>query len=206
MGCGASGLQGQPCRAAPDAFCALREKASQSPCPIAPLSKAARYPAPWCATSAGAGRTGNRRAHASSSGCPTPADHRPSRRGDRRIPASRSGRTAPPAARRFPAAAGLRSPGHQPVDVDRLAAGLLVGAEHRMRRLGGGADAAFAAQRRAVIVEMQRAAAVELRLDGGIERVVGGSAAGEQRVAAIGRDLERIQQRAVVRHLGWIMS
>ena len=33
-------------------------------------------------------------------------------------------------------------PGHQPVDIDRLAAGFLVRAEHRMRRLAGGADAA----------------------------------------------------------------
>ena len=53
---------------------------------------------------------------------------------------------------------------------------------------------------------MERAAAFELRLDRGIERVVGGGAAGEQRVAAIARDLERIEQRAVVRQLVWIMS
>src|SRR5262245_40982900 len=33
--------------------------------------------------------------------------------------------------------------GHQPVDIDRLAAGLLMGAEHRMGRLRGGPDAAL---------------------------------------------------------------
>ncbi len=84
---------------------------------------------------------------------------------------------------------GLRHVGdahrHQPIDVDRLAAGVLVGSKGRMRAFGeGDGAAAVAFLRRAVIVVVHRPPALQLAADCGIEGVVGGIAAGEQRVAA----------------------
>jgi hypothetical protein len=104
-------------------------------------------------------------------------------------------------------ALGLRqvddADGHEPVDVDGLAPGVLVGAKHRVHALGeGGGAAAVALLGRAVIVVVRRVAAFELAADRVIERVVGRVAAGEQGIAPRRRDLDRIKQRRLARHLG----
>src|SRR5262245_16817249 len=92
---------------------------------------------------------------------------------------------------------------HQPVHVDRLAAGVLICAEDRMLAFGECRRAlAVAALGRAVIVMMQRLTALEPRPHRRIERVIGGVATGEQRVAAGGWNLHRIEQRRLARHLG----
>src|SRR5262249_40747510 len=93
--------------------------------------------------------------------------------------------------------------GHQPVDVDRLAPGLVVRAKDRVVGLGEGLDPVRAAARGgAVVVMMKGAASLELLPETGIERLVRRIAAREQRIAAMARDLHRVEQRAVVRNLG----
>ncbi len=91
---------------------------------------------------------------------------------------------------------------HQPIDVDRLLAGVLVGAEHRMHAFSENLGAfAVAALGRAVIVVVQRLAAFEPLADRRIERVIGGIAAGKQGVSAGRGNLDRIEQSPLARHL-----
>src|SRR5206468_8699318 len=79
----------------------------------------------------------------------------------------------------------LHADRHQAVDVDRLAAGILMRAEDRMHafaeRLGA---LVVAALDRAIVVMVYGATAFELVADCGIERVIGSIAAGEQGIAA----------------------
>src|SRR5712691_4281338 len=92
---------------------------------------------------------------------------------------------------------------HQPVDVDRLAVGVLIGAEHRVDALAEGFGAfAIALLGRAIVVVMDGLAAAELVARRGIERVVGGIAAREQRIAAGVGNFDRVKQGRLVGHLG----
>ncbi len=92
---------------------------------------------------------------------------------------------------------------HQPVDVDRLAAGVLIGAEHRVDALAERLGAfAVTLPGRAIVVVMDGLAAAELVAHRGIERVVGGIAAREQRIAAGVGNFDRVKHGRLVRHLG----
>src|ERR1700733_688421 len=84
--------------------------------------------------------------------------------------------------------------GHQAIDVDRLAAGLVMGAEYRMDGLSEGFDgfAGVAPDGGAVIIMIERLMPIEFCPDRLIEGVVGRIAAGEQRVAAAIGDFDRI--------------
>ena len=53
-----------------------------------------------------------------------------------------------------------------------------------------------------VVVVVQRPAAFEPAADRRVERIVGRVAAGEQRIAAGGGDLDRVEQGGLARHLG----
>src|SRR5436305_12014898 len=86
----------------------------------------------------------------------------------------------------------LDSHGHQPIDVDRLASGLLMCPEHRVYRLVRGSYSLVASDGSAVIIVMARAAPRKLALDRRIEGLIGGTAAGEQRISAVARHFERI--------------
>jgi hypothetical protein len=91
---------------------------------------------------------------------------------------------------------------HQAIDIDGLAVGVFIGAEHRMlaraERFGALAVALLG---RAVVVVVDGEAAFEPVADLWIERLVGGVAAREQGVAASRRNLDGVQQRCLVRHL-----
>src|SRR5215471_2705851 len=68
--------------------------------------------------------------------------------------------------------------GHQPIDVNRLAACLFMAAEHRMHTLAECLGSfVVAARGGAVMVMMQRLTAIEPRANRRIEGVVGGGAA-----------------------------
>src|SRR6266704_932464 len=84
--------------------------------------------------------------------------------------------------------------GHQPVDVDGLAVGVLIGAEHRVDALAErfGAFVVTLAGR-AIVVVMDGLASAELVAHRGIERVVGGIAAREQRIAAGVGNFDRVK-------------
>src|SRR6476620_2036431 len=78
---------------------------------------------------------------------------------------------------------------HQPVHVDRLLAGVLLGAKYRMRALTEGRGAAAVTLlRRPVIVVVHGWAALEPAADGWTERLTGGGATVKQRVAACRRN------------------
>ena len=92
---------------------------------------------------------------------------------------------------------------HQPVDVNGLSAGVLMGAEHRMHLLGERLRAAaVATDGRAIIVVVQCFLALEPAADRRIERFISGITAGKQRIAAARRDLDRIEQRRLARDFG----
>src|SRR3989440_6002831 len=93
--------------------------------------------------------------------------------------------------------------GHQPVDVDRLAVGVLVGAEYRVDALAERLGAlAVALQGRAIVVVMDGLASAEPAANRGIERVVGGIAARKQRMAAAVGNFDRVKQGRLVGHFG----
>jgi phage shock protein PspC (stress-responsive transcriptional regulator) len=93
--------------------------------------------------------------------------------------------------------------GHQPVDVDRFAAGVLVGAKDRMAAFGESrCAAAVAALGRAVIVVVHRLAALEPAAERRIEGVIGGIAAREQRIAPGRRNFHGVEQGRLARYLG----
>ena len=92
---------------------------------------------------------------------------------------------------------------HQPVDVDRLALRVLIGAEHRVDALAERFGAfVITLQCRAVVVVMDGLASAELVAHRGIERVVGGIAAREQRIAAGVGNFDRVEHGPLIGRLG----
>src|SRR5260370_41031622 len=84
-----------------------------------------------------------------------------------------------------------------------MPAGILFGAEHGMHAFAEDLGAlAVAFLRGTVIVMVQRLAALEPVAERRIERVIGGIAAGEQRIAAGRGNLDRIEQRRLARYVG----
>jgi hypothetical protein len=78
-----------------------------------------------------------------------------------------------------------------------------VRAKHRMGAFGEGhGAAAVAALGGAVVIVVHRLAAFEPVANRRIERVIGGLAAREQRIAAGRRNFDGIKQRRLARHLG----
>ena len=88
----------------------------------------------------------------------------------------------------------LDADGHQAVHIERLAAALVVGAHDGVVGFAEGLGAlAIALLHGAVVVEMLGPLAVHLGAQGRVQRVPGRIAAGEERIAAMGGDLDRIE-------------